>query len=71
MVARELRVPLPQPVSLKAMISRWENDHLVPDEFNRRVLCLALGIPISDLGLPEDPDPWPVSKTQPQPTGIE
>lgn len=43
-------------ISLKAMISKWENGHKEPDEFNRRLLAAALGATVADLGLSEDPD---------------
>jgi transcriptional regulator with XRE-family HTH domain len=55
-VAEAKRLSLPTAESLKAMISRWENGHLVPDEYNRELLCLALGISLSDLGLPHAHD---------------
>lgn len=43
-------------ISLKAMISKWENGHKEADEFNRRLLAATLGTTVADLGLPEDPD---------------
>jgi transcriptional regulator with XRE-family HTH domain len=55
-VAEAKRLSLPTVESLKAMISRWENGHLVPDEYNRELLCLTLGISVSDLGLPNEHD---------------
>jgi hypothetical protein len=55
-VARERGLTLPNPESLKAMISRWERGHRVPDQYNRRLLCEALGLAVSQLGLPDDPD---------------
>jgi hypothetical protein len=42
--------------SLKVMISKWENEHKEPDEFNRRLLAATLGTTVADLGLSEDPD---------------
>lgn len=42
--------------SLKSMISRWENDEIVPDDRNRRLLADALGCRVADLGLTVDPD---------------
>ena len=46
--------------SLKVYVSRWENGHLEPSEFNRRLLCEVLGLNLVQLGLPIDPDyPWP------------
>ena len=42
--------------SLRQMISRWENDRRVPDEYNRHLLAAALGVEVSDLGMTEDPD---------------
>ncbi|WP_433294619.1 helix-turn-helix domain-containing protein [Actinoplanes sp. CA-030573] len=42
--------------SLKSMISRWENDEIVPDDRNRRLLADALGCQVADLGLTVDPD---------------
>jgi hypothetical protein len=55
-VARACQRVLPGAESLKTMISRWENGHRVPDTYNREVLCVALGIPVSALGLPDDVD---------------
>jgi hypothetical protein len=43
-------------ISLKAMISKWENGHKEPDEFNRRLLAVTLDTTVADLGLSEDPD---------------
>jgi hypothetical protein len=51
---------LPCNESLKAMISRWENDRQVPDDFNRAVLCAALRIPLAAV----DP-PWPWGSPRP------
>ncbi|MBG0567546.1 helix-turn-helix domain-containing protein [Actinoplanes aureus] len=42
--------------SLTVMISKWENGLKEPNEYNRHLLAAALGIPVADLGLPEDPD---------------
>jgi hypothetical protein len=42
--------------ALKVMISKWENDVKAPNEYNRRLLAAALGVTVTDLGLPEDPD---------------
>jgi hypothetical protein len=55
-VARACQRVLPGVDSLKTMISRWENGHRVPDTYNREVVCAALGIPVSALGLPDDID---------------
>jgi hypothetical protein len=41
---------------LKVMISKWENEVKVPNEYNRRLLAAAMGVTVADLGLPEDPD---------------
>ncbi len=30
--------------SLKAMVSRWENGHRIPDEYNKNLLCVALQV---------------------------
>jgi hypothetical protein len=38
---------LPSNDSLKAMISRWENNRQIPDDFNRAVICAALRIPLA------------------------
>jgi transcriptional regulator with XRE-family HTH domain len=61
-VAHDLGLTVPTSGSLRTSISRWEGGHRVPDEFNRRLLCVALGLEIADLGLPYDPDydaAWP------------
>ena len=42
--------------SLVKMISKWEGDRIVPDQFNRRVLAEVLGVTVADLGLDVDPD---------------
>ena len=55
-VAARERKSLATAKSLKAQISRWERGHRVPDEYNRRLLCEALGIPVTDLGLGKDHD---------------
>ena len=47
LIARQRGKRLPCDESLKAMVSRWENDRQVPDEFNRSLLCEALQIPTS------------------------
>lgn len=44
------------PEALVTMQSRWENDHQVADERNRRLLAMALQVTVADLGLTEDPD---------------
>lgn len=48
--------PAPSVASLIPMISKWENDKQEPDEYNRRILAIVLGVTVADLGLPEDPD---------------
>jgi len=40
---------LPCDRSMKAMVSRWENNWRVPDRYNRRVLAAALGVSETDL----------------------
>lgn len=42
--------------ALKIMVSKWENDRVIPGEFNRRLLAESLEIRVADLGLSEDPD---------------
>jgi transcriptional regulator with XRE-family HTH domain len=45
--------------SLKTMLSRWENGKRLPDQFNRRLLSLALRVDPSELRLTLDPfDDW-------------
>jgi transcriptional regulator with XRE-family HTH domain len=41
---------LPCDSSLKAMVSRWENNWREPDRYNRRVLAAALGLSEDLLG---------------------
>src|SRR3954471_24496098 len=48
---------LPPDTSLKALISRWENGHQVPDAFYQRLLCIALRVTPEQLGFPTDPFP--------------
>ena len=42
--------------SLKIMLSKWENNHKVPNQYNRHLVAQALGLEVSDLGLWADPD---------------
>lgn len=42
--------------SLKVMISKWEHDVKLPNEYNRHLLAATLGVTVADLGLTEDPD---------------
>lgn len=39
----------PSDASLKAMVSRWENDHRIPDSYNMRLLAAALEVPVTAL----------------------
>jgi transcriptional regulator with XRE-family HTH domain len=41
--------------SLITQISRWEGNHIVPNEYNRRILALALGVTPADLGMTINP----------------
>jgi hypothetical protein len=41
--------------SMKVTVSRWENDHQVPDEFHLQLLCEEFKVQASDLGLPAAP----------------
>lgn len=56
LVARARGLVLPADRSLTAMLSRWERGHKGLSELYRRLLCEALGIRVSDIGLTEDPD---------------
>ena len=56
LVGRQHRGRTANAASLKSMISRWENDELVPDDRNRRLLADALECRMADLGLTVDPD---------------
>jgi transcriptional regulator with XRE-family HTH domain len=40
---------LPNADSLKAMLSRWENAHRAPDNYNLAVLCDTLDLPYGQL----------------------
>jgi transcriptional regulator with XRE-family HTH domain len=57
-VARAKSMPVATARSLKAMLSRWERDHRLPDRHNQILLCAALGVAPSDLGMPHDPDSY-------------
>lgn len=41
---------------LKVIISKWETEIKLPNEYNRRWLADSLGVTVADLGQPEDPD---------------
>jgi transcriptional regulator with XRE-family HTH domain len=56
LVARARGLVIPEDESLKPMLSRWERGHKRPGELYRRLLCEALGIRVTDIGLTEDPD---------------
>ena len=45
----------PKPSSLVSMISKWENDDIVPDSYNLHILAEALGVQVGELGFPVDP----------------
>jgi len=42
--------------SLKVMISKWEHEHKIPNEYNRHLLAATLEMSVTELGLAEDPD---------------
>jgi hypothetical protein len=42
--------------SLCTMISKWENGHMAPSEYNMHLLAATLDIAVEDLGLKPDPD---------------
>jgi transcriptional regulator with XRE-family HTH domain len=42
--------------SLCTMISKWENGHMMPNEYNLHLLAEALSAEVEDLGLKPDPD---------------
>lgn len=42
--------------SLCTMVSKWENGHMMPSEYNLHLLAAALGIPVKGLGIDPDPD---------------
>lgn len=41
--------------ALVKMISKWEHDKIIPDQYNRQLLALALEVTVADLGLELDP----------------
>jgi transcriptional regulator with XRE-family HTH domain len=43
--------------SMKTRISKWENGHVVPDEFNRRLLAAVFGVDEDALGYTESAGP--------------
>lgn len=45
---------LPEPASLRVMLSRWENGHTIPDDVYRRYLRIVLACTDADLGAPGD-----------------
>jgi transcriptional regulator with XRE-family HTH domain len=49
-VAHRRGQTLPSRETLKARVSRWENNHAAPDEFYRRLLREALGLDDRELG---------------------
>jgi len=49
-VAKRHGVTLPSRETLKSRVSRWENNHAVPDEFYRQLLREALGLDDRELG---------------------
>jgi hypothetical protein len=61
LLAGQWRWTLPSQESLRTMISRWEGGHRVPDAYNGKLLCAALGLegslsplgyePAGDLGV--------------------
>jgi transcriptional regulator with XRE-family HTH domain len=46
-------IPVAAPLSLKTQLSRWENQHAVPDEHYRALLCELYGSTEVELGLAE------------------
>ena len=41
--------------SLKPMISKWENNKIEPDQYNRHLLAETLGVDVAELGLSVNP----------------
>jgi transcriptional regulator with XRE-family HTH domain len=39
----------------RSSLSKWENDHVKPNQHNRRLLAETLGVTVADLGLYQDP----------------
>jgi DNA-binding transcriptional regulator YiaG len=42
--------------SLMIMLSKWENDRKRPNQYNLHLLAASLGIPVTAMGIPVDPD---------------
>jgi transcriptional regulator with XRE-family HTH domain len=42
--------------SLCTMISKWENGHMRPSQYNLHLLAAALGVEVKELGIDPDPD---------------
>ena len=40
---------------LRSELSKWEHDHVIPSQHNRRLLAETLGVTVADLGLDQDP----------------
>jgi hypothetical protein len=55
-VGRKHNKTTPTAHSLTIMLSGWENDRAKPDQYNRRLLVLALESDPAALGLDLDPD---------------
>jgi transcriptional regulator with XRE-family HTH domain len=51
-VARDLKVALPEPESLKTNVRRWENARVAPGPEYRKVLRIVYGVTDDELGFP-------------------
>ena len=54
-MAVERGMAVAAPVSLKTQLSRWENQHAVPEEHYRTLLCALYDVTEAELGLGEQP----------------
>lgn len=55
--AQAAGTPPAKPSSLKTALSRWENEHIIPDAANRRLLREVYGLDNDELGYPPENDP--------------
>lgn len=60
--ARAEKAKIPSDATMKTMVSRWENGHVIPDPFYRGLLRKVTGLTDAELGFTRPPDD-PVAPT--------